>query len=228
MPTEILTRREKKELRARPFYELSMKEKYELYDIKTIGYLDIETSGLTANFDILLSYAIVIRDISTCKTKIKSGVINRKDFEYAIQKKTADLIDKRVVTDLIGDIKGIDVLIGHWFIGKHRHDIPFIRTRCVINQIPGFPHYRSVKYGDTQKWGSQLYRLHNNGLDSIADMFDVHIHKTRLEPRVWKNACIGVKEDLDYVLDHNIKDSKITHKIHLGMEEWVPIPATYW
>jgi len=228
MPTELINRQKKKTLRSVPFYDLSMKEKYRLHDIKTIGYLDIETSGLTADFDIMLSYSVLIRDTQTEEIKIKSGVLKHSDFEYARQKGDADLIDKLLVTDLIRDIKDIDLLIGHWFIGKHRHDIPFIRTRCAINHIPGFPHYRKVRYGDTQKWGSTLYRLHNNGLDSIASMFDVHVKKTRLEPKMWKNACIGVKKALDYVLDHNIKDVKITHKIHRGMEEWVPIPATYW
>jgi uncharacterized protein YprB with RNaseH-like and TPR domain len=228
MPTSSLTLQEKRELRARPFYELTMPEKYQLYDIDTIGYLDIESSGLTADFDIMLSYAVLVRNTQNCKTKMKYGVVNRNDFETAVKKKNADLIDKRIVTDLVEDITDIDLLIGHWFIGKHRHDIPFIRTRCVMNQVPGFPHYKKVRYGDTQKWGSTLYRLHNNGLDSIANMFGVHTHKTRLEPRIWKNACIGVKDALDYVLDHNIKDAKITHQIHKGMEEWVPIPATYW
>ncbi len=58
-------------------------------------------------------------------------------------------------------------------------------------------------------------------------MFNLNVEKTRLDAKTWKNARIGVKKDLDYILDHNIKDVEITHQIHLGMEKFVPIAATY-
>lgn len=227
MTTKIIENDVKRELR--PLYPtLSMKQKYQLYDIKTIGYLDIETSGLTADFDIMLSYGILIRDTQTGKTEIRKGVLKPADFELARRKENADLIDKRLTEKLIKDMEGIDCFIGHWFIGKFRHDIPFIRTRVATNKIPGFPKHKQVRYGDTQKWGSCLYRNHNNSLETLAAMFDVHTHKTRLDAKVWKNACIGVKSALDYVLDHNIKDCKITHKIHVGLEDQVPVPSIYY
>ena len=204
-----------------------MKEKYDYYGIKTIGYLDIETSGLNADFDIMLTWANCIRDVQSGKTNIEYDFIEKKDFDYAYKNKNADLADRTIVESCLASMGGCDLLVGHWFIGKHRHDIPFIRSRCVINSIPGFPKHKRIRYGDTQKWGSLLYRLHNNGLDSIAQQFDLSTHKTRLEGKTWKNACMGIPGDVKYVLDHNIKDVKITHKIHLGMEEYVPIAATY-
>lgn len=204
-----------------------MKEKYDFYGIENIGYLDIETSGLKADFDIMLTWAISIRNIKTGKTIIRYDFVEKKDFDFAHKKANADLIDKRITESLIETISKCDLLVGHWFIGKHRHDMPFIRTRAAINNIPGLPKHKQVRYGDTQKWGSLLYRLHSNGLDSIANMFNVVTQKTRLDPKKWKNACIGVKKDIAYILDHNIKDVIITHKIHLGMEEYVPIAATY-
>lgn len=204
-----------------------MKQKYQLYDINTIGYLDIETSGLTADFDFMISWANCIRDVRTGTTKIEYDFIEKSDFDYAYRKGDADLVDRKITESVLASMKKCDLLIGHWFIGKYRHDIPFIRSRCVINHVPGFPKHRRVRYGDTQKYGSLLYRLHNNGLDTIARMFDISIQKTKLDGKTWKNACMGIKKDVAYVVDHNIKDVKITHKVHLGMEEYVPIPATY-
>ena len=209
------------------YADYTMKEKYALYGIETIGYLDIETSGLTADFDIMLTWANCIRDVRTGTTNIEYDFVEKKDFEYAYKERDADLVDRSIVSSVIASMKQCDLLIGHWFIGKHRHDIPFIRSRCVINKVPGFPKHRRMRYGDTQKYGSLLYRLHNNGLDTIARQFDLSIHKTPLDGKVWKNACIGIKEDVAYVLKHNIHDVKITHQIHKGMEEYVPIPATY-
>ena len=227
MTPEQKERRRLAEMRKR-FADLPMKEKYEIYGIKTIGYLDIETSGLTADFDIMLSWAVLIRDTRTEKCIIKHGIVTKEDFEYAHNKKDADLIDKRITKELIEAIKGVDLLIGHWFIGKHRHDIPFIRTRCVINKVHGFPHYKKVRYGDTQKTGSILYRNRNNSLDTMNQMYNGHVHKTPLSPKIWKNACIGVKDALEYVLKHNIHDVKITKLVHMGQEEWAPIPSTWY
>lgn len=227
MTTKIIENDVKRELR--PLYPtLSMKQKYQLYDIKTIGYLDIESSGLTADFDIMLSYAVHIRDTQTEKTETRFGVLKPSDFAYARKQENAYLIDKRITQKLIKDILGLDCLIGHWFIGKHRHDMPFIRTRAAINNLEGLPKHKQVRYGDTQRWGSTLYRCHNSGLSTLAQMLGAHQKKTPLDPEVWVNACIGVSGALDYVLDHNIKDSKITCFIHKKMEEYVAIPSIYY
>jgi len=207
--------------------EMEMWEKYELYKIKTIGYLDIEASGLTANFDVMLTWANLIRDVTTEETRIEYDFVERKDFDLAYSKKNADLVDKRIVETVVDSINQCDLLVGHWFIGKRRFDIPFIRTRCVINKVKGFPHHKQIKYGDTQRIGSQLYRLHNNGLDAISRMFNISTKKSPLDGKIWKNACIGVAKDIKYVLDHNIKDVKLTHKIHKGMEEFTSIPSMY-
>ena len=205
----------------------TMKEKYDFYGIKKIGYLDIETSGLNADFDIMLSWANLIRDVKTGKIETEYDHVEKKDFEYAYKNKDADLVDESIVYSVLKSMAKCDLLVGHWFIGKHRHDIPFIRSRCVINRVPGFPKHKRIRYGDTQKWGSQIYRLHSNGLDSIARMFDLSMHKTPLDGKTWKNACLGIKDDINKVVKHNIIDVKLTHGIHLGMEEYVPIAATY-
>lgn len=209
------------------YKQWSIKEKYGFYNINKIGYLDIETSGLTADFDIILSWAILTRDIKTGKIDTVYDFVEKKDFDLAHSKADANIIDKRVLESLVKEMVKCDCLIGHWFVGKHRHDMPFIRTRLAINCVPGLPKHKLMRYGDTQKWASLLYRLHSNGLDSVASMFNVSTHKTRLEPRVWQNACIGIKDDMKYVVTHNIKDCRITYEIHKGMEDYVPIPNTY-
>lgn len=209
----------------KPYALMSMKEKYKANGILKIGYLDIETSGLQANFGIMISYAILVRDTQTEKTSIRHGIIHRKDIDIAIKKRDADIIDKRITQELMEDISDIDCLIGHWFIGKHRHDIPFVRTRCAINKVAGFPHHRMVRYGDTQKWGSTIHRLSSNGLAVIADAYNISTKKTPIKSKDWKLALIGDRKALEYVLDHNIKDVKMTYKVHIHMEEYVPIPA---
>lgn len=205
----------------------TIKDKYKFYNINNIGYLDIETSGLTGDFDITISWSILIRNIKTGKTHIVFDFVEKKDFDLAHKMGDANIIDKRILESLVKEMVKCDCLIGHWFVGKHRHDMPFIRTRLAINKVPGLPKHKQMRFGDTQKWASLLYRLHSNGLDSVANQFNVSTHKTRLEPRVWQNACIGIKDAIKYVVEHNIKDCKITYEIHKGMEDYVPIPNTF-
>lgn len=219
-------RRDKKDLK--PYPLMSMKEKYSFNDIHKIGYLDIETSGLTANFDFMISYAILVRDIDTGKTEVRGAYIKKSDFDYARKEQNADKVDERILYRLMEDISDLDCLIGHWFVGKHRHDMPFIRSRCAINKISGFPKHKMVRYGDTQKWGSQIHRLSSYGLAMIGDAYGVSTKKTQIKTTHWKNACMfGLKKSVAYIYDHNVKDVILTYKIHKHMEEYVPIPATY-
>ena len=211
-----------------PYALMTMEQKYNFNDIHKIGYLDIETSGLTANFDYMISWAMYVRNIDTGKNEIVGDFITPRDFDYARKNRDADLVDKRILETLLEEISDIDCLIGHWFIGKHRHDIPFIRSRIAINKISGFPKHKMVRYGDTQKWGSLIHRLSSNGLAMIGDAYGVSTKKTQIESKHWKNACMfGTKKDVDYIYDHNIKDVILTYEIHKHMEEYVPIPSTY-
>lgn len=214
----------------KPYALMSMKEKYAFNEIYKIGYLDIETSGLTGNFGYMISWSMVVRDTQTgkCEKIPRGSWITPKDYEYAKKNKDADLIDERILYELMEDIEDIDCLIGHWFIGKHRHDIPFIRTRSAINSVKGFPKHKMVRYGDTQKWGSQIHRLSSNGLAMIGDAYNISIHKTQIKTKYWKNAMMFADpEAVKYIYDHNIKDVWLTYKIHKHMEEYVPIPAIY-
>lgn len=207
-----------------------MTEKYQERNIHKIGYLDVETSGLAGDFDFLLTNAILVRDIDNKdKNELRIARINQDDFDRAKKDHDARTVDSRILKIIIKQISDIDLLVGHWFIGKHRHDIPFLRTRCAINRIKGFPHYGMVRYGDTQKWGSTIHRLSSNGLEKTSLAYNAHIHKTPVNQKQWVNAgMFGFKEDVDYIMDHNIKDVKLTQFIHKHMEEYVPIPSTFY
>lgn len=221
----ILNRQKYKKLK--PYVLQSMKEKYIEQDIFKIGYLDIETENLEANFGVMWSWAISVRNVENNKNELRKAVINESDFRRAKKKDDWDTLDKRITEQLIENISDLDYLVGHWFVGKHRHDIPYVRTRCIANNIGGFPKHRMIRYGDTQKWGSQLYRLHSFGLAALADAFGVIQEKTRIRTKDWKNAKLGSKKSLKYILNHNIIDVEITHQVHKKIEEQVSISNSY-
>lgn len=213
------------------FSGLPIKTKYWLSDIDRIGYLDIECTNLKGNMGYILSWAMVIRDTQEGGKQgkvlgIKYGVITKKDIEDSDDK---HFEDARILKELIYCIQKykIKLLIGHWFHGAHRMDIPFIRTRCIMNKIDGYPKYKQVKYGDTQRMAKNGYSLHRNSLDAVGDMCGVSTKKTPVSGRHWQLAARGNTKSVQYVLHHNINDVKINHKIHLKMEDWCGIPSAY-
>jgi len=211
-----------------PYALKTMREKYLENEIFKIGVLDIETSSLTGDFGFMITYAILVRDVETGKETIRKARINFSDWEYAKRKGDPDLIDQRILKQLMEDISDIDYLVGHWFVGKHRHDIPFIRTRCAVNKVHGFPKHKMVRYGDTQKWSALIHRLRNNGLGTIADAYELSVHKTPIKTKDWKKATMFAdKKAIDYILHHNINDIKITSKVLKHLEQYVPIGAIY-
>lgn len=219
-----------------PYPLMTMREKYHYNNIHKIGYLDIETSSLQGNFGFMLTWCMYVRDVKTGKTELRGDRINEKDFIIARKgikkgrkwRPNADLLDKRQLESLMKQIADCDLLVGHWFIGKYRHDIPFIRTRMAINKISGFPKHKMVRYGDTQKWASQIHRLSSNGLATVGDAYGISTKKTAIEKTHWNNArTFGTKEDVDYIYKHNIKDVILTYQIHKKIEEYVPVAATY-
>lgn len=228
-PKLLKSRRSKEGEIITPYVLKTMREKYIEQGILKLGYVDIESSGLSADFDFMITYAVLVRDILTRKTIIRHGRITVDDLERAKKEGDADRIDARLLEKLMEDISDIDCIIVHWGIGKHRHDIPFIRSRMAINQISGFPKHRMVRFGDTQRWSSQIHRLRNNGLGTIADAYGLSTHKTPVKTKDWKKASMFAdKKAIDYILNHNIKDVIITYKVHKHIEDYVPLPSIYF
>lgn len=214
---------------SKPYIFMTMREKYLHNDIRKIGYLDLETSGLSADFDFIITWAMLVRDVKTGKTTIRKDRISIKDWNNARRKKDADLIDERILQSLMSSISDIDYLVGHWFIGPHRHDIPFTRSRIAINEVSGFPKHKMIRFGDTQKWSRIIHRLRNNGLATIADAYSLSTHKTEVKTKHWKNAAMFCdKKSIDYIMDHNIKDVIITYKVHKRIEQYVPISGIFY
>ncbi len=158
-----------------------------------IGFLDIETSNLAANFGLVLSYCIKPAG-STVKQIIKN-IITKKELQ------DGDM-DKRLIRDCVEDIKRFDRIIGHY---SSRFDIPFLRTRAIIHGIE-FPPYGELLQTDTWRMAKNSLALHSNRQDVLAESLLGRTVKTRIKQKHWIKALQGDKVALAYVLDHNIKD----------------------
>lgn len=159
-----------------------------------LGFLDIETSNLDADFGIILSYCI----LKAGTNEILEGVLTLKDIQQA---KSGDE-DKGVVKKLIKDLEEFDRVVGYY---SSRFDIPFIRTRALVTGVP-FGVYGSLSHTDLYYVIRHRFKMSSNRLENACRTLLGKTQKTRIENRYWRGATRGDKASLDYVLDHNRKD----------------------
>ena len=172
---------------------------------KRIGYFDIESSGLKANFDYALSWCIKTRG----KDEYKTGVISVLD----IQNYT---LDKRIIKELVEQLKKYDIIVTYYGTG---FDFPFIRTRAMMNKIEFLP-FGSLQHKDLYYAVKFKMKLHRNSLDSACAALGIK-GKNHIKGNYWMKAKLGDPVALAYVLDHNKKDCAILEQLHKRLENYV-------
>jgi uncharacterized protein YprB with RNaseH-like and TPR domain len=174
-----------------------------------VGYLDIEASNLNADFGIMLSWYIKTRG----KNEYKYAVITKKElFSYQF--------DKRIVKELLEAIREYDVLYVHW--GKdRRYDIPFIRTRALVNHHEDLlPEYMEKFIMDTWDTARAKLKLSRNSLQRIAETLGVkNVLKTPVTGEQWVRAMYGDPKALEYVRIHNKHDVQILERVHKRLQK---------
>jgi len=173
-----------------------------------IGFLDIETTNLDANFGIMLSYCIKDSD----SKKIDEAVITVAD----IKNGTAGDEDCRVVKKCVEDLQKYDKLVTYYGV---RFDMPFIRTRAVSMGIP-FPSYGTIKHQDVYFLVRNKFKLNSNRLENACRVLLGASDKTKIDYKHWRAAARGDKKALDYVVEHNRYDVLDLEKLYLKVCEY--------
>jgi uncharacterized protein YprB with RNaseH-like and TPR domain len=162
----------------------------EMHNDERVGFIDIESSGLKANFAIMLTYCLKVRG----EDKVYSDYLTEKDAQNGL--------DERIVKNCIRDLKNFDRVIGHY---SKRFDIPFLRTRALMLGID-FPQFGELYHTDVWDIAKRKLCLSSNRQGVIAESINNDDSKTRIEPKYWIRALQGKKDAIDYILDHNMKD----------------------
>lgn len=155
-----------------------------------VGFFDLETSNLNANWGIILSYCILSDDGELYKCLIKPKNIFSGDF------------DKQVCEQFCKDARKFDRLIG-WY--SERFDAPYSRTRCLHHKLD-FPLYKEIKHTDAWKVCRKILKLHSNRLGTVAPFFGIRAKDHPLNPEVWLKCLSGNQDALNFVLTHNVED----------------------
>jgi len=172
----------------------------------SIGYLDIESTGFSANIDLMLSWCIKGRGVK----KVAGDVIEREEIMSNKQ-------DKRITQSLVDEMNKYDVIFTYY---GTRFDIPFIRTRALYHGID-FPMYRQKSHKDLYYVVKSKLKLHRSSLMAATEFFGID-GKTRIKPEYWQKARWGDKKSLKYVYEHNIADVEILEDLHRKLEDYAP------
>jgi len=178
-----------------------------------VGFWDIETSNLDANFGIMITWSILDGD----SNKVISDYLRDEDFAKNKNAQEMFSVDKRLVAHLIDELFKFDRIVTHY---GRKFDIPFTRTRAFINHIP-FPGFGSLFNDDTYYMARNKMKLNSNRLDVIARALLGHSDKTHLDGAIWTSAARGDKESIQYILEHNKIDVIELKKIWDVLHQYV-------
>lgn len=152
-----------------------------------VGFFDIESSNLKADYGILLTYAIKELD----KDEYLQTTITAKDLRGDG--------DKRIVLACVNHLKDFDRIVT--FYGKF-FDMPFLRTRAIAHGIE-FPEYGQIKHDDLWFLVRAKFKLSSNRLENASRVLLGKTSKTRLDGPLWIKAMMGDPKALDYIAEHN-------------------------
>jgi uncharacterized protein YprB with RNaseH-like and TPR domain len=172
-----------------------------------IGFLDIETSNLDANFGVMLTWAIKTND-----GYLISDALHKSDLENC----EPDKIDTRIVKNLVEEIQQYDTIVTYY--GK-RFDVPFLRTRALVDGVE-FPAYGSLKHIDVYFWAKFKLKLNSNRLDTVARTLFGSTEKNHIEFKYWIAGTRGDEEAIDYILDHNQRDVEELERVYYKLENF--------
>lgn len=173
-----------------------------------IGFIDIETEDLTAEYGIIFGYCI--KDANS--DKIYSGHITIDDIRQfkSTHRDVEPKEDRNVVKKLIGDMANFKRLIGH-FSGFF--DIPFIRTRAVISGLE-FPEFGEYYQTDTWMILKKKFKLRRNTLENSCRKLLGVSNKDHLSLAIKHGVLRGEKWAIKDTMEHCRKDVLDTEALY--------------
>jgi len=169
-----------------------------------IGYLDIESSNLKADFGIMLSYCIKEAN----KKEILGRSINKDELNNGT-------LDKNLVRECISNIGKFNLIITYY---GTKFDLPFIRSRALYWGIE-FPKFGSHNHKDCYYMIKNRLCIHRNRMEDAARLLGIE-GKTHIDGYYWITALTGNSKALGYILDHNKADVEVLEKVYNKVKDF--------
>jgi uncharacterized protein YprB with RNaseH-like and TPR domain len=163
-----------------------------------MGYLDIESDGLKADFSTMLSWAIKPKG----QHKVVTDVITKKDIFDGD-------IDKRLIESILDEMSKYKIIVTYYGTG---FDIPYIRAKALHYGLR-FPSFSELYHFDLYYTVKSKLCISRKSLDNACDYLGIE-GKTPLDKDTWRAAKYGNKKALEEVLVHNVADVVILEELH--------------
>jgi uncharacterized protein YprB with RNaseH-like and TPR domain len=159
-----------------------------------VGVLDIESSGLAGDFDIVFCCTIKIFGRDEIKT-----------FRINLQQLDLLAAERKMLRELNKYIRGLDGLTTYY---GARFDVPMLRTRMFSHGINPFPKIRHLDlYFSVKRTLNTSRRRLQNVIELFQQSGEVIPSKGRVEPVLWVRAMFARDEGaMDAIVQHNIED----------------------
>jgi len=176
-----------------------------------VGYYDIETSNLNADFGIVLSYCI----LPDKNNRLLSRTITPEELR-------SDKFDKNLLKQFCEDARKFDRLIGYY---SAKFDAPFLRTRCIFHHLD-FPIYKEINHTDAYLTAKHKLKLHSRRLGVVAPFFGIKAKGHPLNGAIWLKCLRGDKRALDFVTTHNKEDVYSLREVWHKVEDYQRLTKT--
>ena len=168
------------------------------------GCLDIEASNLSADFGIMLSWAIK----TSGGDEMWYDHVTQKDLE-------SGNYDARIMDTLMDHLWWYDRIITHYGCNG-RFDLPFVRSRYLWLNARGkytgqrMPGYGEMYVSDTYSMAKKLLALSSRRQNVVANLVQGVDVKTPIDRDHWLAIQNGNskqrREAIDYIVEHNLRD----------------------
>ena len=211
------------EIRHKKFTEIQYR--YLEKGIRYQGIIDIETSDFNPYKNFIIGYVMIIRDIVTGKEELIADNIQKRDIAEAVKNDSFDF-DARLLEGLGVNMARCDHLVGHY---SSKFDIPYIRSRLLLtNQEQYIPPYGQLRFGDTWRMMKNSIKAPRNTLKNLAIYTNTKDQKTHVDfehwQRIWFKDSPQWDKSMKYIMDHCIKDVKMTVRALKKIEKFNNIP----
>lgn len=177
----------------------------------SIGYFDLEASGLNGSFGRLFSAACAHVNGDVWEARIDNPTYRNREHPSDDFKLAVAIRDHLLAHDILVSWNGKR---GYNSKGRSGFDVPMLNARLMV---PGHPKERVigryVKHLDLLKEIRKYIELHSFRLVSVQEFLELTEEKNSILPRLWGRALDGDREALDYICLHNRKDVLVLREV---------------
>jgi uncharacterized protein YprB with RNaseH-like and TPR domain len=165
-----------------------------------IIHWDLESTNLAGDIGILLCAGYKLEGE-------KPKVISVLDFPKSF--KDGRITDKYLVEEFYKVLTGPEVGMWSTWYGMG-FDVPMFNTRLLEFGLPPLP---KMPHCDSWRIARKKLKLHNNRLASVSAFLGIE-EKTPLKLSVWRDAGMGHKPSIKYVIEHCLQDTVVLEQAY--------------